>query len=195
MVKRYLLKIIVLICAFSFAYAQQNLRGWHTQGQTFLIWEHSGTIPPDTTYEIYRSPQPINSLSNATRIGRVFANNGENKRIQQYVSNARWKIPDTLGGLITVGTNEAYFVVTPDSVRTSYYAVVLFNDTIASSSNTIGPIQETMEPVTCIMQYQDSIVKIYSHWIDGRANYNAGRQDYPEMGNQYSNGLGFNFAV
>ncbi len=195
MLKRYFLKIIVLICAFSFAYAQQNLRGWHTQGQTFLIWEHSGAVPADTTYEIYRSPQPINSLSNATRIGRVFANHGENKRIQQYVPNVRWKIPDTLGGLITVGTNEAYFVVTPDSVRISYYAVVLFNDTIVSSSNTIGPIQETIEPVTCVMQYQDSTVKIYSHWIDGRTDYNAGRLDYPVMGNQYSNGLGFNFAV
>lgn len=32
------------------------------------------------------------------------------------------------------------------------------------------------------------------HWIDGRADYNSGRPDYPVMGNEYCNGVGENFA-
>lgn len=70
--------VIILLCGFSVANAQQNLRGWHTQGQTFLVWEHPESVSLDTTYEIYTSSQTITSIGNATWIGKVFANNGAN---------------------------------------------------------------------------------------------------------------------
>ena len=187
--------LVNLLSVLSFAHSQQSLSGWHIQGQTFLIWEHSVPTPPHITYNIYTSSQPVTSISNATWIGRVFANNGANSRIHEYVADARWKLPDSSGGTVTVDTNEAYFVVTPHTPGTAYYAVVLFGDTIVGSGNATGPILETVDPVSCIIQYEDTIVTIYAHWIDGRADYDSGRLDYPVMGNEYSKGLGFNFAV
>ncbi|MBI4722924.1 MAG: T9SS type A sorting domain-containing protein [Candidatus Stahlbacteria bacterium] len=187
--------VIILLCVFSSANAQQNLQGWHTQGQTFLIWEHSESVPSDTTYEIYHSLQPITSISNATWIGKVFANNGANTRLNDCVSDARWKLPDTSKGTVTVDTDEAYFVVTPYTSNNSYYAVVLSGDTSISSENTIGPVLETIGFISCVIQYQDAVVTIYAHWIDGRRDYDAGLPEYPVMGNEYSNGLGFNFAI
>ncbi len=187
--------VVLIFSILNSAYAVQNLRAWHTNGQTFLIWQHSGSVPPDTTYDIYTSSQPIHSIGNAIWIGRVFANNGANFRISGYVSNARWKFPDTLGGTITVNDNEAYFVVTPHFADTAYYAVVLSGDTVVNANNTTGMIIERIESIRCILQYGDSIVTIYAHWIDGRHDYNSGRPDYPVMGNEYCNGLGFNIAV
>lgn len=57
----------LLLCILlpEYSYAQQNLEAWHTQGQIFLIWEHSETLPPDTTYDIYTSPDPITSIEEA----------------------------------------------------------------------------------------------------------------------------------
>ncbi|GAG62218.1 unnamed protein product, partial [marine sediment metagenome] len=195
MIKAFYAIIIVSLNVFSPVYAQQNLQAWHTQGQTFLVWQHSGPIPQDTTYEIYTGSQLITSISNAIWIGRVFADNGANSRLHDYVPDARWKLPDTSGGTVSVDTNEAYFVITPHALGTSYYAVVLFGDTIVGPENTTGPIIETVDSVACVMQYQDTVVTIYSHWIDGRQDYDSGHQDYPIMGNEYSNGIGFNFAV
>ncbi|MDD2889129.1 MAG: T9SS type A sorting domain-containing protein [bacterium] len=193
--KRFLCIILLFyVDSLKLVYAQQNLRVWHTQGQTFLLWEHSKTIPDDTTYEIYQSSQPITSIKNAVLVGRVFANNGTNYRLADYIPNARWKLPDSLVGTITVDTNEAYFVVTPHSIETKYYAIVLCKDTIVGAGNTSGVIQETTDSIKTVIQYQDNIVTIYSHWIDGHSDYNSGRPDYPIMGNEYSNGLGFNFA-
>ena len=36
---------------------------------------------------------------------------------------------------------------------------------------------------------------IYGHWVDGRADFDGGRSDYPPMADQYGNGCGHNFAV
>jgi len=52
--------LVIFLYVSNFAYAQRDLRGWHTQGQTFLA------------YEIYTSSQPITSFNNATWIGRVY---------------------------------------------------------------------------------------------------------------------------
>lgn len=94
-----------------------------------------------------------------------------------------------------VNTDEAYFVVTPHEAGKAYYAVVLSGDTKVDPSYTVGHINETTDSVQVIIQYQDEAVTIYSHWINGRRDYDADRPDYPVMGNEYSNGLGFNFAL
>ncbi len=191
----YSLMIILFLFIFSgFAHAQQNLRAWHTQGQTFLVWEHSA-MPVPETYEIYSSPQPITSIADAKWIGRIFSDNGANFRIYEYVADVRWKLPDVLGGAVIVTANEVYFAVTPHKPGTAYYAVVAYGDTIVETSNTAGPVEETTESVGVVIQHQDDKVTIYSHWIDGSAKYDSVRPDYAVMGNEYSNGIGFNFAM
>ncbi len=171
-----------------------NLSGWHTNGQTFLVWEHSPAGPP-LIYEIYLSSNPITSINGATLIGAVYSNNGENSRLQSYIPDARWLLPDGFGNTDTVGINEAYFVVTPHEPGVIYYAVVPYGDSVVGEENTAGPIIETTDPITCYIQHEELGLTIYAHWIDGRHDYTSGRPDYPGMGNEYSNGLGFNFAV
>lgn len=191
-------RLFILISLLCFLFpedscAQQDLEAWHEHGQTFLIWEHSESSPPDTTYDIYISPDPITSIDEAAWAGRVFACNGSNYRLNDYIPDARWKLP-TVSGTITVGANQACFVITPHEAGTSYYAVVLTGLTSVGPENTTGPIEETTDPVTCTIQYDDDKVTIYGHWIDGRADYESGRPDYPVMGNEFSNGIGENFA-
>lgn len=175
----------------------KNLRAWYTAGQTFLVWKNPSEGPPPDTYEIYTSSAPIDSLANATWIGKVYSDNGANKRLQMYVNDARWKLPDGQGGFYPVAQNEVYFVSTPHEAGNSYYAVVPGQGTEVESQNTVGPITERIDPIQAYLQYQDEEdnLSIYAHWIDGRADYESGRDDYEVMGNENSNGLGFNFAI
>lgn len=185
--------VFIIVATLS---AQTNIRAWHASGQTFIAWEHSGLVPDDTTYDIYRSDQPINSLSTATWVGRVFACDGANYRIWPYVPGAMWSLPDGTGNYYTLDSDEDCFVYTPHAPGSFYYAVVLTGDTVVGPNNTAGPVIETTDPVTCHVQaYKPDTVTIYAHWIDGRADYDSGRPDYPAMGNEWANGVGFNFAV
>ena len=192
--KSCIMVTVIFLCFLGSVEAQENLRAWHTQGQTFLIWEHSVVIP-SATFDVYSALQPITSIDNATWIGRVFAGNGFNMRLSSYVPNSRWKLPDTAGGTVDVDEDEAYFVVTPHTPNSVYYAVVVTGEALVSPSNTVGPIEETVDPVGVVLQHEDDSLRVYGHWIDGRSDPEAGRPGYPVMGNQYCNGLGFNFAV
>jgi hypothetical protein len=186
--------ITTLLLLFSFqAGAQQNLRAWYARGQTFLLWEHSGT--PPRTYEVYTASQPIRSLRNAAWAERVLSAEAANRRVWDLLPNARWKLPDTVGGTLTVGTNEAYAVLTPLAQDSVYVAVVRTGDTVVTSANTAGPVRQRVESIMPTIQYQDTSVTIYGHWIDGRADYNGGRADFLPMANQWGNGTGHNFAV
>src|SRR4030042_3114790 len=116
-----------------------NLRGWHTGGQTFLVWEHSSDDPP-FIYEVYSSTQPITILSDATLIGSVFSNNGENYRLSDYLPGFRWNLPTSTGESYSVGGKEAYFVITPYQEGQQYYAVVPSGGSSVGPNNTIGPL-------------------------------------------------------
>lgn len=178
----------------------RNLRTWHTDGQTFLVWEHSDQGPPiSDTYSIYRSDQPITTIDGAELIGIVSADNGSNRRLQGYVPtiDARWRLPTGFGVNYELMDNEAYFVVTPREEGVRYYAVTPSGgiSILPGSNSMLDPVTESIDPVTCTIQYQDEQVVIYGHWIDGRSDPDSGRADYPVMGNRLSNGLGFDFAV
>ncbi len=173
--------------------AQQNLRAWFANGQTFLLWEHSQT--PHPAYAIYVANQPILSLSNAVLTELVLSAEAANHRLDAFLPGARWKLPDTLSGTVTVDTTEAYGVLTPLSQESTYVAVVRIGDTVVSDANTAGPVRTRIETILPTIQYQDTAVTVYGHWVDGRADYSGGRSDYPPMANQFGNGCGHNFAV
>jgi len=175
--------------------AQTNLRAWHANGQTFLVWDLGGPVAGDATYGVHRSGSPIGSLAGVPFVGRVFADGGANTRIAELSPGARWVLPDGRGGSYAVGAAEAYFVFTPEGVGQAYYAVVPTGETAVGADNTAGPVRETVDPVTCHVQHQDPDVVIFGHWIDGRADHDGGRPGYPAMGNEWSNGIGFNLAL
>lgn len=184
---------VIVVCTVLPAGGQQNLRAWYARGQTFLLWEHSG-MPP-RTYDVYTANQPIRSLRNATWAERVVSAEAANRRVWDLLPNAQWKLPDTVGGTVTVGLNEAYAVLTPLAQDSIYVAVVRTGDTVVTSANSAGPVRQRVEAILPTVQYQDTSVTIYGHWIDGRADYNGGRTDYLPMANQWGNGTGHNFAV
>lgn len=117
--------------------AQSDFQGWHTRGQTFLVWEHNA--PGDTLYDIYASDEPIGSLSGAQWIGRCFSDNGANFRLDGYAPDARWILPSGSGGTMEVAAEETYFVVTPHEAGQRYYAVLIKADTLVTAANRIGP--------------------------------------------------------
>ncbi len=195
--------LILLTLSFSQASSDatpKNLRGWHTDGQTFLVWEHPDEGPPPSrAYMIYSSPYPIDRVDEAERVAMVSSGNGINLRLQEFppVPDDHWILPDEFGGNYLLRDNEAFFVATPHQLRSQYYAVVSpeDDDVIQGQNSLIAPIDETTDPVTCHIQFQNDEVTIYAHWIDGGTDDDPGRPDYPLMGNEYSNGIGFNFAV
>ncbi len=155
---------------------------WHTRGQTFLLWDANTSLPPTAIFEIYRDTVPIESLPQGELVGRAFASAGENYRLWDYLPGARWRIPDSTGGMIEVPEGKAFFVYTPSEPGGTYYAVRLEG---ADTFWAAGPVEEDTGGITAYLQYQSDTVAIFGHWIPGRG----------EMGNSSAAGLGFNFAV
>lgn len=172
--------------------AQSRFRAWHNHGQTFMTWAHASGVRPDT-YVIHASRQPIRVLTAATRIGRVFFDNGANHRLRSVSATARWKLPGPGTATTTVQDDEAYFVSTPHVAGARYFAVAAFGS--STPAVTIGPITERLDPVRAHLQARVARGSIYAHWIDGRSDPSSGRATYAVMGNETMNGIGFNFGV
>ncbi|MEM7201513.1 MAG: hypothetical protein AAF628_14685 [Planctomycetota bacterium] len=173
--------------------AQTNLRAWHRDGQTFLVWQHARLIPPPT-YDIHAAATPITSLTSTNRIGRVFASNGANTRLALQVPGSRWVLPGPGTTSTTVGAREAYFVSTASAVGIRYFAVAP-TGAVGAPPVVAGPVDEALDPVRSHLQYSDARGRVYGHWVDGSIDPNGGRANYPVMGNEWENGLGFNFGV
>lgn len=195
-IRLYILGTILVFCFGRSVSAQTNLRAWHNEGQTFLVWEHQDNQKATDTYEIYRSTSPFQTLTDGLLAGKVFADCGSNHRLHEFplLENARWILPAGEDGSYTVSEDEAYFVYTPHQAGDAHYAVVRSGVSTISLDNTVG-VTETIAPVTCHLQYEGILLTVYGHWIDGRNDENSGRAAYPVMGNESANGHGFNFAV
>ena len=75
--------VIALVLMVASTEAQTNLRAWHADGQTFVVWQH-GTAMPPARYDVFASATPIRRLTDAIWIGRVCADNGANARLHLY---------------------------------------------------------------------------------------------------------------
>ncbi|MCZ7583305.1 MAG: hypothetical protein M5R36_08205 [Deltaproteobacteria bacterium] len=76
--------------------ALASLRGWHTDGQTFLVWTR--VFPGPETYDVYVSRAPIDDLAGAELIGRVFPQEFLPERVRLADQAAPWQLPDGEGG-------------------------------------------------------------------------------------------------
>ena len=182
--------------------AQENLRAWHINGQTFLVWEDSPPTP--FTYDIYKSSDPITDLAGAELIGRVFQADWSGLRLKIGNLGASWIIPDHSGGTYKLNYwNEGLFVYTPHEAGTEYFAVV--KKLYVSPRPEVkfvptGPIEQELDPIQCYPQYTKathtgSDVTVWAFWIDGRQDEESGRDDFPVMGNAGTNGTAALFAV
>jgi len=195
-------KLLYLLLSFIFLssqnlQSQENLRAWFDAGQTWLVWEDS----PDytATYFIYKSPSSITDVSQAEQIGRIFRKDGEGRLLQKLSDTLHLSIPDGSDGVYTLEDNEALFVYTPVEEESAYFVVLAEDMQTINSDNQVGPIEQTVDTIQCHLQVSgsqdDFPYRVFAHWIDGSADYDSGRVDYPVMGNQNFNGTPHLFRI
>ncbi|MCZ7586571.1 MAG: hypothetical protein M5R36_26340 [Deltaproteobacteria bacterium] len=178
--------------------AQTNVRAWHADGQTWIVWEDAA--PQPFTYEVYRSSSPISDLGTATFVGRLFYLDWVGARLRIADQNATWRIPDGSSGTYVIAADEGVFVYTPHEAVSEYFAVVKEGETAVGPDNTAGPVAQTTDPVQCHWQLHSETPSgkpfdLYAHWTDGREDPDSGRTDYPVMGSRFTNGTGNIFAI
>lgn len=184
------------------ANAQKNLRGWHKNGQTFLVWEE--TSPRPYTFDVYKSKAPISNLEKAELIGRVFWEDWSGLRLKIGNLGASWIIPDEGDGTYKLNYwNEGLFVYTAHEAFPEYFAVVK-HEAISPEPNgslaTVGPIEQSLDPIQCYSQYTGtthtgSDYTLWAFWLDGRQDQDDSRDGFPIMGNATANGTAALFAV
>jgi len=187
-----------LFCQSSTSHAQTNMRGWHANGQTWLVWED--TLPYPETYRIYKASEEFTDISAAEQTGRIFEKDWTAHKLKLvWDSTMTWTIPDGSGGAYTLSDNEALFVYTPHEATPEYFAVVRDGDSVIETQNSVGPITQTIDQVTCHLQLSDNLddaaFRVFAHWIDGQGNQDTGRADYPVMANEHFNGIGMMFRI
>ncbi len=199
--RRALLISTLLFCVLATpALAQTGLRGWYEEGQVWLVWTDDQTFSGHETYDIYISDQPINDISQALRIGRMFPEDWRAERLKIADPTATWTVPDGAGGDYTLADDEALFVHTPHVAQDVHFAVVKHGNTALSPDNTLGPITQELDPVTCHEQLsgttpEGNAYTVYSLWIDGRADHTDRRIDIDVMGNRHDHGTGYPFVI
>ena len=180
--------------------SQINVQGWHEDGQTWLVWDDNA--PPGTSYRIYASPVDFlttGDISLGMEVGHLIPPDWQANRLKLVAPGATFTIPDGAGASLTLAATQALFVFTPHSATPAYFAVVQDGNTAVTAANSVGPITQTLVAVQCHLQLTTTVsghsVRVYSHWVDGRADHLDARPDYPVMGNAGFNGTPHIFAV
>ncbi|MBZ0271196.1 hypothetical protein K8I61_04115 [bacterium] len=189
---------IVGLFAMAPAIARADLRGWHANGQTWLVWEVEFPLP--FTYDIYVSNAPITNVTGETPIGRIYPEDWQATRLKLVNPQATWKYPDGLGGRYVLKANEAGFVYTPHDADAEYFAVVPHGQTAVPANRRIGPIAQTLDPIVCHAQALATApdgheFAVFAIWLDGDNDWTAGRADFPVMANSGSNGIAQVFGI
>ena len=183
--------------------AQTNLRGWHANGQTWLVWTADQTFANAETYSIYVASAPITNLASASLTARLFPDDWKATRLKRAGASLHWTIPNGSGGTYTLAANEAMFTYTPHAAVPEYFAVVKTGNTVITpgTNSLTAAIAQTLAPVTCYQQstgtdaLSGQTFRNYAFWLDGRADYNSSRADFPVMGNENFNGVACLFVV
>ncbi|MBI2929470.1 MAG: hypothetical protein HYY24_27720 [Verrucomicrobia bacterium] len=193
------------------------VRAHHADGQVWVVWQYDPAAPPQN-YAIYRSPSSFADVSSATLVGRLFSPEWEASEVKGQIQKAfgtapptGFVIPNGSGGTTTLLANEGLFV---DTVRTAdngvsyFYAVVPWGQTtVAATEFTATSVMMTYDvtdPPECHLQATglnqgpgttDFPVSYYVFWADGDLDENAGRADFPIMGNASKRGAPHIFMV
>jgi len=181
--------------------ASTNVRGWHADGQTWVVWQETTPLP--FTYDIYRADAPFSDTGQAELVGRLYPREWSVERLKLGDPGFEPVIPDGQGGTYALQPDEGVFAHTPHVANTGYFAVVKHGDTAVAPEQITDAVTQTYspgsDPVTAHVQWSGQIyhrflMTIYAVWIDGR-NDDQSRPDIPVMGNRHKNGTPHIFAV
>ncbi len=203
--RRFILVYLASFVGPSICPAQTMVQGWYTKGQVFLKWRVAASLPPAPgTYDIYASPALETDTANMTLVGRLFQEEWEGQRIRNLQGGVTLLLPGPLANTTyQLAIDEGAFVFTPHQAGAGYFAVVRHGDTVVTSANrdqvTFG-YDPVNEPVVPHRQFDGFTTGGYPYtayvvWIDGAANENSGRPDFPIMGNQHRRGVPHVFVV
>ena len=197
--------LLVFVSLCTTLQAQTNINAWYKNGQVWIVWQE--TVPRPDVYEVYTSPLPFTSTTQATKAGQLFYWEWAAGAIREQANNAslNWNVPGPGGTPQMLNTTQGLFVWTPHTTDSLYFAVVKVGDTTAVSgvNLTTDAVQFSYDPVndpvTCHEQRQLTLngypITFWAMWADGREDHWNGRADFPVMANQYKNGHPSMFIV
>jgi len=195
------LATLALLALAPGSYAATNVRGWHADGQTWIVWQE--TTPTPFTCDIYKSTTLFSNISQAELVGRLYPQEWDGERLKLADAELEFTIPDGQGGSYILEPDEGVFVYTPHAAATEFFAVVGHDETAVTPEMTSEAVPQTYDPqddlVTAHVQWTGPIhngflLTIYALWIDGRHD-DLARPDLPVMGNGHKNGTPHIFAV
>ncbi len=193
-----LLATLVLCCD---SLAQTALLAHHEHGQTWLAWTEP--VTPPASYRIYASAVDFTiggSTATGWEVGHILPADWDATRLKLALPGQEWVIPKPGPGTYALASDQALFVYTPHDTTPLHFAVVADGDTVVTADNGTGLIAQTLDPVTAHLQGLDTHVtgqtyRVFANWVDGNADHESGKPDYPVMGNASMNGCGSVFLV
>lgn len=193
--------LVSTICLFaaSPAFAQTDVRAWHEDGQTFVVWQESPL--PTVTYEIYRAASAVADTSLATFVGRVFKGEWEGERLKLGAASLEWKVPvDGMGGTYTLAADEGLFVHTPHAPADEFFFVVRHGDTACGPDNTSDLVVQTAgETPTCHLQASATIdghlTEVWAVFSDGSDDDSAALPGFPILASAAKHGAPHVFGI
>jgi hypothetical protein len=195
---------IAIVAAISFAVAapalaQTDVRAWHEDGQTFVVWTESAL--PTITYEIYRASSAVADTSQATFVGRVFAGEWEGERLKIRAPFLEWTVPtDDIGGTYTLDSDEGLFVHTPHAPADEYFFVVRHSDSACGPDNTSDLVVQTAdETPTCHRQasgpFDGHLAEAWAVFSDGSDDDATALPGFPILASAAKHGAPHVFGV
>ena len=197
---------ILLLIAYSVTLCgQSNVRAWTAHGQVWLLFE----FPEDTPekFHIYKSEDQ----RSWEQIGSLFPELTvpASMRMNLGDQTLNFIIPDSNGGIYKLGSNEGLFVETIREDQNVQYAITACNNDSCLNtmefesekvSNQIIVEFEEGDLVIPHLQAQTTFndqqyIKVYYLWSEGRMDHWNQRNDFPVMGNEYTNGWPHVFAI
>lgn len=193
---------VCMLGAWATATAQTNVQGTYAKGQVFLRWDLS-TQPVVLTYDIYASTGVETDVGNMTLVGRVFEQEAVGERMQRVLPGGTLRVPSSATSYVTLSTTQGAFAWTPHQAGALYFAVVVHGDTAVTPDNrarvTFGydPVNDPVQPHwqgtrTNVGGYPFDVFMV---WVDGRANVNDARPDFPVAANAKRGGVPHVFVV
>jgi len=172
--------------------------------QRWITWEYNPATAAQV-YEVYWSAVPMVTVANGTLVARLFPDDYSGPRLARQLgdafgtntANRTFTIPNAAGsGTTKLADNQGLCVETIRTViPTGYYAIVprgQINVPAASQSAlvpiSIASILDANRPKPHLQQAglvnsANHGVAFYTFWADGDDNPDAGRIDFPVMGN------------
>lgn len=198
--KNILLPCLLLLSLSSAA--QTNVRAWYADGQVWVVWETTATLPD--WYAVYAKPTAFSSTANATLIGKLHKFEYLCAALKEQIDTTLTpRIPNPSGpGKYQLAANEGLFVFTPHQPGALFFAVVADNNTAVNAGQNITasavPFQynPANDPVECHLQatFPSPFASgfacfAFMMWADGRQNQWENRPDFPVMANAAKNGM------